>query len=125
MSTKDLSKMGALADKWKKVKDMAEKLCKAKQKEGRKAEFPKFKSDFQKTLDLFESTYDLTVKLEKKLEEEKGKLKTAGIACEKIIDEYESAIEKAEVEGLKSKEEVKYPMLNTLSTIRKVIKART
>jgi hypothetical protein len=116
--------MGSLADMWKKRKDYAEKLCKEKQKEGRKAEFPKFKSDFQKHLDGFDTTYDLVLKLNKKLAEEKDKLKRQGADCLKIVDEYEKAIDTAEVEGLKSKEEVKSPLLDVLSKISKTIKER-
>lgn len=113
--------MSKLAESWKKAKDVAEKLCKQKQKEGRKAEFPKFKSDFQKHLEKFEASHELVEKLKQKLEEELKNLRSYGKECESIIKEYEKAINNAEVEGLKSKEEVKDPLLKTLTTIGKLV----
>jgi uncharacterized protein YaaN involved in tellurite resistance len=115
--------MSKLSESWKKAKDAAEKLCKQKQKEGRKAEFPKFKSDFQKHLEKFEASHELIEKIKQKLEEEQKNLRSYGKECESIIKEYEKAIDSAEVEGLKSKEEVKDPMLKALTNIGKVVEA--
>lgn len=114
--------MGQMADTWKKTKDAAEKACKKKEKEGRKAEFPKFKSDFQKTLDKFESLSESVKKLMDQLSKSQKDLKTLGDQCSKIAAEYTQAINSAEVEGLKSKEEVKDPMLRVLGNIDSAVK---
>jgi hypothetical protein len=109
--------MGKLAGDWKKVKDNAENLCKQKQKAGRKAEFPKFKGDLQKSLDVFEAAVAATKEAKDKYLAAGNKMSTAGSACQLVIVEYEKAIASSDVDGKASKEEIKDPMLTVLKRI--------
>ncbi|QEL17100.1 hypothetical protein [Limnoglobus roseus] len=85
--------MGELAAYWKEAKDRAEnnhKIIIKSKPSSASLKMPVFKSDFQKTLDVFEAAV-------KKLEEDKKAALKAAEACKLIIKEYTELLKTSEI----------------------------